>query len=119
MEWEENELWEVDMLVDYIKQIARPELKIIDPARIASATKAKTILDRAFMEAKSNARAVVQLDPFFSTATVSAEAEDLVFYDPQAFSLAIADADNFEVYPLENGKIRISIMFYWAFRTIE
>ena len=118
MEVQENEFGAVDMFADYIKQMQQPEVKIIDPARIASIVRAKAILDRFFMEDDNGARAVVMLDPLFLAATVSAEADDLVFSDPQTFSRAIIDADNFEVYPLENGKIRISIIFYKAFSAI-
>lgn len=118
MELQENEFGAVDMLVDYIKQMQRSETKIIDPVRIASVARAMAILDRAFVEDGNGARADVRFDPLFSIATVSAEAEDLVFSDPRAFCSAIADSDNFEVYPLANGKIQISIMFYHAFRSI-
>jgi len=43
------------------------------------------------------------------------ETEDIVVHDIYLFAKAIAAANNFEIYPLVNGKLRLSLMFYYMF----
>lgn len=50
--------------------------------------------------------------PFKSTGSITVEGKELVFDDTRWFAVASEFADNFEVYPLKNGKIRLAFAFH-------
>ena len=45
------------------------------------------------------------------SASISVEADELVVHNVQDFISIIKEANNFEIYPLNNGNIKIAIMF--------
>lgn len=49
--------------------------------------------------------------PFLFCASVTLEGPELIFEDLKVFTDAALLADNFEVYPLVNGNIRLSFAF--------
>lgn len=51
-------------------------------------------------------------EPFKSTGSITVEGKELVFDDTKWFAVASEFADNFEVYPLKNGKIRLAFAFH-------
>lgn len=50
--------------------------------------------------------------PLTSMGTICIEAEDLVFDQMKVISNALANASNMEIFPLTNGKIRMTITFH-------
>lgn len=46
------------------------------------------------------------------------EADELIVREIQRFCAAISKANNFEIYPLVNDKMRMSIMFYNIYKRI-
>ena len=51
-------------------------------------------------------------EPFKSTGSITIEGKELVFDDTKWFAVASEFADNFEVYPLRNGKLRMAFAFH-------
>lgn len=45
------------------------------------------------------------------SASISVETDELVVHNVQDFISIIKEANNFEIYPLNNGNIKIAIMF--------
>ena len=45
------------------------------------------------------------------SASMSVETDELVVHNVQDFISVIKEANNFEIYPLNNGNIKIAIMF--------
>ena len=57
--------------------------------------------------------------PFKSMGSVFVEAEEIKFYDMKWFERIVQFADNVDIYPLTNGKIRMAITFHGLVRPIE
>lgn len=53
------------------------------------------------------------------SASISIETCDLVVHDVKEFIEAIKKANNFEIYPLKNGNLRIAIMFNDIMKVIK
>lgn len=51
-------------------------------------------------------------EPFKSTGSITVEGKELVFDDTKWFAVASEFADNFEVFPLKIGKIRLVFAFH-------
>lgn len=53
------------------------------------------------------------------SASISIETCDFVVHDVQEFIEAIKNANNFEIYPLKNGNMKIAIMFNDIMKVIK
>ena len=53
------------------------------------------------------------------SASLSVETDELVVHNVQDFISIIQEANNFEVYPLNNGNIKIAIMFNGVMSVIK
>lgn len=51
-------------------------------------------------------------EPFKGSGSITIEGKEIAFNDTKWFVIASQLADNFEVYPLTNGKIRLAFSFY-------
>lgn len=109
-EEQEEELF--DALVDYLKQLPKAQLKVINPERyllmFKTAAKLKCLLSQD-VEAGS-----IYIDVLeeFNMGSVSTELDSLTVLNTEVFADIVSPADNFEVYPLTNGNVRFTITFY-------
>lgn len=53
------------------------------------------------------------------SASLSVETDELVVHNVQDFISIIQEANNFEIYPLNNGNIKIAIMFNGVMSVIK
>lgn len=60
----------------------------------------------------------VNLHREFNMGTITAEIKSLTVHETTLFTEMIKDADNFEIYPLVNGNIKIGIAFQSVLKTI-
>lgn len=58
-------------------------------------------------------------EPFKSMGSVSVEGEDLSFTNAEWFARAAEFASNVDIYPLVNGKVRITFTFHGLTTPIE
>lgn len=70
------------------------------------------VLETFFPEENGYKLTVEKPDKFHSYGTISIEGRDLVFNNPIWLSRICEFADNSEIYPLLNGNIRMSFMFF-------
>lgn len=121
MEKDFNEL-ELDIalagLFEFIQQQPNNQVKTINPARyrlmLQTAAKLTTLLKKATDEGELN----ITVNPTFNLGAITVELDDLSVDDPLAFADLIHRADNFEIYPLTNGKIKLDITFQSVLKTI-
>lgn len=57
-------------------------------------------------------------EPFKSMGSISVEGKNLVFTNSEWFSRAAEFASNTEIYPLTNGKVRLTLTFHGLVKTI-
>ncbi len=109
-EEQEEELF--DALVDYLRQLPKAQLKVINPERyllmFKTAAKLKCLLSQD-VEAGS---IYIDILEEFNMGSVSTELDSLTVLNTEVFADIVSPADNFEVYPLTNGNVRFTITFY-------
>ena len=73
---------------------------------------AKAALDDLLRQNGTTITAAISIHPVFCAASLWVELDDLEVCDKTTFYLAMQPADNFEVAPLANSKLRLAFMFY-------
>lgn len=58
-------------------------------------------------------------EPFKSMGSISVEGKSLAFTNSEWFARACEFASNTEVYPLTNGKVRMTLTFHGLVRPVE
>ena len=58
-------------------------------------------------------------EPFKSMGSISVEGKNLAFTNSDWFARACEFASNTEVYPLTNGKVRLTLTFHGLVRPVE
>lgn len=58
-------------------------------------------------------------EPFKSMGSISVEGKNLAFTNSEWFARACEFASNTEVYPLTNGKVRLTLTFHGLVRSVE
>ena len=117
--FDENEFdTTLDALIEYVYSLPKPKLKIINPERYRLMLQCAAELAALLRETTETAEVNIDINDFFSTGAVSVVLNSLTVYDPAAFSQLISHAENFEIYPLTNGKIRLAISFHSVLETI-
>ncbi len=121
----ENEEWELDIENDPVINLlisaiheSQPKIQIINPGRLAELSLAKTALDE-ILSKNGEEESKIKLFNLFSSASIGAEVESIEIHDMNEFYSVMKYADNFEIYPLVNGKLRIAFMFRHLFVTLD
>ena len=58
-------------------------------------------------------------EPFKSMGSISVEGKNIAFTNSEWFARACEFASNTEVYPLTNGKVRLTLTFHGLVRPVE
>ena len=105
---------ELDELIDCIGQLIledKQQPSTLQPIRLQMMNFSYNILKRI---AEENGMTVsYELHkPFQSMGSICLEGEDLVFLQCKQLARAISFADNIDVFPLTNGRIRLVLTFH-------
>jgi len=107
-----------DALINYFKNLPKATIKMINPKRyrlmLEVAAQLTDLLKKTLSEGEIN----IEINQLFNLGSISIELESLTINDPNAFSKLICKADNFEIYPLTNGNIKLDITFQSVLRSI-
>ena len=108
----------LDALLELFKHLPESTVKIINPCRyqlmIQTAAKLTALLRKTMSEGEVN----IEINDTFNLGSISVELDSLTITEPLAFSDIICKADNFEIYPLTNGNIRLDIAFQGVLKTL-
>jgi len=111
---DEEALKDFDALVDMLREArvsAGDQISILNPIREKQIEFVYKVLK--FLTKGTDAVVTYKLhEPENSFGSVSAEAKSLELYGSLWFTRIMEFANNFEVYPLKNGKVRLSFAFY-------
>lgn len=89
-----------------------PKVALMNPARMEALVTAQRCVQKMLNDAGISGLASIAPSPLQTgDFTLSIEAESVLCRDAGLFSDIIAWAQNFEIYPMDNGNIRIDIMF--------
>lgn len=95
-----------------------PKVSIINPKRWLELLLSKEAFDD-LLKQNGESTSKITYFPEFLSASLSAEVECLEVHDFVGFQISMEKANNFEIYPLTNGKMRISFMFNQMMLRIE
>ncbi|MEE1504181.1 MAG: hypothetical protein UGF89_08080 [Acutalibacteraceae bacterium] len=111
--FEENEYETTfDALVDYIKCLPKATVKMINPSRYKLLMRTAAQLTDLLRKTQPEGEIDIEINDLLNLGSISTELDLLTIEEPLAFADVIYTADNFEVYPLTNGKIRLDITFH-------
>lgn len=100
-----------DGLTEYLKTLPRATVKLLDGQRYQRMHDTARKLDDILRDGMNEGCVVAEVKESHNAGVITAELDDLTVFKPYAFAEVIAAADNFEIYPLTNGKLRLSILF--------
>lgn len=105
-------------LLDYIGPFPKPAAKLLDIDRYRQLMAAAANLQKMLSGAVPDGCLTTDIDRNFNLGSISVELPELFAPDPQTFSDILKDADNFEIYPLANGNLRLDITFQRMLKSI-
>ena len=112
-DFESEDFSEIDAFIEFLRKLPRREVQIINPARIAQFRFAGAMARKVLREAGCNAKVVCRQSKHMpSIGVIDVEGNSIDILDIEGFSRVGEFANNVEVYPLTNGKVRMSYSFY-------
>lgn len=117
--FEENEYETTfDALMDYIKCLPKATVKMINLSRYRLLMRTASQLTDLLRKTEPEGEINIEIDKTFNLGSISVEMDSLTIEDPHAFADAIYKADNFEIYPLVTGKIRLDVTFHGVLKNL-
>lgn len=102
----EEDYPDFEALVEWIGTIPQPSMSVIVIENYKRMRHAFCHIRKAFASAGAVIHPKVEIDALFRHGSISIESEDISGVDILHFMIALADSDNFEIYPLANGNLR-------------
>ncbi|MDO4831221.1 MAG: hypothetical protein Q4A46_07075 [Clostridia bacterium] len=96
-----------DALLEFLNSLPKPEIKLLNFKRYREMMQSAQNLQQVFPNANINA----EINQYFNLGSISVEIPDLSAMNLQKFSITINKANNFEIYPLTNGNLRLDVTF--------
>ncbi len=100
-----------DALTDFMKRLPNPTVKLLNFPKYWKMIKVAYNLQKLMEESNSDGSITVEILQEFNLGAVSVELPILTVLQPQGFAAVVSKADNFEIYPLTNGNLRMDITF--------
>ena len=118
--YEENNFDTVlEGLMGFMKSLPKSQVKMLNPSRYKLMLRTAAQLTDLLRKRVSDGELEIDVDPTFNLGSITVELDSLSVDEPLAFADVIYKADNFEIYPLTNGKIRLDVTFQSVLKTIK
>lgn len=118
--YEENNFETVlEGLIGFMKSMPRSQVKMLNPSRYKLMLRTAAQLTDLLRKTVSDGELEIDVDTTFNQGSITVELDLLSIDEPLAFADVIYKADNFEIYPLTNGKIRLDVTFQSVLKTIK
>lgn len=118
----DEEVWEMldNVVVTVGEAIAVDEEKpaVLNPIKIQQMQFAYGVIKYLTQNTDANLSYALN-EPFKSMGSISIEGKTLTFTNSEWFARACEFASNTEIYPLANGKVRMTLTFHGLVRPIE
>ncbi len=103
----------------YMRSMPKTQVKTLNMSRYKRMLKTAAQLTDLLRKYVAEGEIEIGVDPTYNLGTITAELDSFSVDEPIEFSNIVSEADNFEIYPLNNGKIRLDITFQSVLRTIK
>ena len=118
--YEENNFETVlEGLMGFMKSLPKSQVKMLNPSRYKLMLRTAAQLTDLLRKTVSDGELEIDVDPTFNLGSITVELDSLSVDEPLAFADVIYKADNFEIYPLTNGKIRLDVTFQSVLKIIK
>lgn len=118
--YEENNFETVlEGLMGFMRSMPKSQVKMLNPSRYKLMLRTAAQLTDLLRKTVSDGELEINVDPTFNLGSITVELDSLSVDEPLAFADVIYKADNFEIYPLTNGKIRLDVTFQSVLKTIK
>jgi len=118
--YEENNFETVlEGLMGFMKSMPKAQVKMLNSSRYKLMLRTAAQLTDLLRKTVSDGELEIDVDPTFNLGSITVELDSLSVDEPLAFADVIYKADNFEIYPLTNGKIRLDVTFQSVLKTIK
>ena len=108
----------LDGLMNFIEELPQATLKVLNLERYKTIMEVATKLTAVLRENNPEGELTMDVNEKFNLGSISVELDSLTVTSPTLFTEIICKADNFEVYPLTNGNIRLDITFQGVLKSI-
>lgn len=108
----------LDGLMNFIEELPQATLKVLNLERYKMMMEVAAKLTSALQENNPDGEITIDVNEKFNLGYISVELDSLTITSPVLFAELICRADNFEVYPLINGKIKFDITFQRIIKSI-
>lgn len=111
---EDEQLAELDAFLIYLQELeAKPNVQMINPIRMKEFRYACTMISKIVKKVSPDAKIEYGMSEFgHGAAYICVEADEIAVSDVKEFVGVIKLSNNFEIHPLLNGNIKMSIMFH-------
>lgn len=106
-------------LMDFLEELSQATVKIINIERYKLMLQTAAKLTNLLRVTSSEGEINIEINKMFNLGAISFETDSLTITSPTAFADLIYNADNFEIYPLCNGKVRVDITFQSVLKSIS
>ena len=118
--YEENNFETVlEGLMGFMRSMPKSQVKMLNPSRYKLMLRTAAQLTDLLRKTVSDGEIEINVDTTFNLGSITVELDSLSVDEPLAFADVIYKADNFEIYPLTNGKIRLDVTFQSVLKTIK
>ena len=108
----------LDGLLAFFEVLPKESVKLLDISKYRQMLVTASILKEVLCRSRESGEIELNLHREFNMGTITAEIKFLTVHEIRLFTEMIKDADNFEIYPLVNGNIKIGIAFQSVLKTI-
>lgn len=108
----------LDGLLGFLKALPTESVKLLNVPRYTQMLTAAARLRQLLGISGESGEIEIEVHRAFNMGVVRAEIGSLTVLRPALFMETIKDADNFEVYPLTNGNLKVGIAFQAVLKTI-
>lgn len=108
----------LEALMGFLNTLPQSTIKALHIPRYKLMLQSASQLTALLKETMSQGEITIDVDQTFNLGSISVELDTLTIYEPKIFADIICNADNFEIYPLTNGKIRLEFTFQSILKSI-
>jgi len=108
----------LDGLMNFIEELPQAKLKILNLERYKTMMEVAAKLTAILRENNPEGEITIDVNEKFNLGSISVELDSLTVTSPVMFAELICKSDNFEVYPLTNGNIRLDITFQRILKSV-
>lgn len=101
---------EMEELIEYLRKLPRARTWILNPVRFTEMKMCYHALESIALEHRADL--TWEVCPEEGYGAIRMEADEFVYDLREDAAQVVSYADNVEIYPLKNGKLRAALMFY-------